>query len=1350
LSVTIDYSLDTNNFFDTQAKRDLLASAFNEIAGQFSDSLDAIVPGPSGFGFDNTWTAKFTHPGAGTNESVVDPTISLDEIVIYAGGRDLGGSPEAGYTLGVGEKGGFTASGTGAFLDNVKGRGQTGALASPATDFGPWGGSITFTTNAAIAWHFETTTTGLDANESDFYSVALHEVAHLLGFGTASSWSTYVDTGTATFTGPASVAEYDIGGNVPLHSGLKHWAEGVSDEGQEAAMDPNITNGTRKLMTPLDFAGLVDVGWEQILTPDIQLQSFTANGFTTLTINYEITNGPAPAFDISFYRSADEQFGGESSLDSVTISDDADLTTGIHTLNLTLGTGLGEIQFPGAGVSDTTDDDFLIAVADPTNVVTEFDADPFAEDNTVAFAGVYHVDFAAVYVWGSSGNDSVTVEPSSVKVTYNSISYTYSDSTVTSVRIRGKGGNDTIDGTTISKSLWIHGGDGDDSIKGGASIDSIAGGAGNDNMQGRAGDDLYTFDTDSSLGSDTILETTGLDKLDFSSTSTQSIVLNLGSTSQQTVNSNLKLTLQAGGAIENLTGGDQNDTLTGNTQANTLSGRGGDDVLAGGSNNDLYLFDTDLALGSDTVTDQSGIDLLDFSSTTSLGVTVNIGITTPQVVNANLTLTLSSATSIENILGSALSDSLTGNTLQNILRGNAGNDTLAGSTGNDTYQFDCDAGLGNDTINDSAGTDTIDFTGTDTKTVTLDLSLTSLQAVNSNLGLTILGANIENVTGGSLDDVLRGNDLANSLKGNPGNDLLEGRGGNDTITGSAGNDTQDGGSGNDTYSFFADAELGHDDLSDSGGGTDALSFSTSASAVSIDLSLTTDQVVNGFLIVTLSSDTAFENLVGGAGNDTLIGNSAKNAITGGGGNDLLSGLSNDDMLTGSNGDDQLIGGAGNDTYLFDTDAGLGADTIDESGGGSADLLDFTSTTTIGVSVDLLVASVQTINANLTLALGGGTAIENLTGGSGNDLLIGNDLNNSIKGNAGNDSIVGSVGNDTITGSAGDDSLAGGLGDDTYSFFADSALGTDTLDESAGGIDLLSFSTTTNQAVSVDLSQGAFQVVNPFLSLILSSDATLENITGGSKNDTLIGNELANVITGGNGNDVLQGAGGNDTFTGGLGNDSIAGAAGDDRYLFDADSALGTDRLDESGGGSDTLDFSATTSQGISIDLNLATSQLVNANLSLLLTSASDFENVMGGTKNDTIYGNALANILVGNNGNDSLYGRDGRDLISAGVGIDFVRGEGDDDILIAGKTTHDTNAAALALIMAEWTSGNDYVTRTTNLRTGAAGVMLKAKNTALNDSNVDDLDGGLAADWYFASLTDTVAPLEPGELKETL
>ncbi len=52
LQVRIDYSMDVNNFFDTQQKRNLLQLAADNLFSKFSDSLTAITPSGA-----NTWQA---------------------------------------------------------------------------------------------------------------------------------------------------------------------------------------------------------------------------------------------------------------------------------------------------------------------------------------------------------------------------------------------------------------------------------------------------------------------------------------------------------------------------------------------------------------------------------------------------------------------------------------------------------------------------------------------------------------------------------------------------------------------------------------------------------------------------------------------------------------------------------------------------------------------------------------------------------------------------------------------------------------------------------------------------------------------------------------------------------------------------------------------------------------------------------------------------------------------------------------------------------------------------------------------------------------------------------------------
>ena len=865
---------------------------------------------------------------------------------------------------------------------------------------------------------------------------------------------------------------------------------------------------------------------------------------------------------------------------------------------------------------------------------------------------------------------------------------------------------------------------------------TLVGGAGNDTLTGGSGNDTYLFDCDAPLGKDTISDIAGIDTLDFSATNSLGIVLNLGLTKAQTVNTNLTLTLALATAFENVIGGSKNDTLTGNTLANTLTGNGGNDTLTGGAGNDTYLFDADAPLGSDTVSDSAGIDGFDFSTTTSLAVALNLGLTTAQIVDTNLTLTLASDTAFENVIGGGKADTITGNASANALTGGGGNDVLTGGTGNDTYLFDADAPLGTDTLNETGGgIDTLDFSATGSLGIVLNLGLATSQAVNSNLTLNLGAATtFENVIGGGAADTLTGNASANALTGGGGNDILAGA------------------AGNDTYLFDADTPLGSDTLNESaGGGTDTLDFSaTTTQTVAVNLSVPSAQVVNTNLTLTLSAGDVIENAIGGSLNDALTGNALANTLTGAAGNDALSGGAGNDSLAGGAGDDTLTGGDGNDIYSFDADLALGSDTITETVG--TDTINFTATTTKAVAFNLSLTTPQVVvPGNLTLTLGASDTIENLTGGTLDDVLIGNALANTLTGGLGNDTLTGNDGNDVLVGSAGNDLLTGGNGDDKYTFDADSPLGSDTIDEAAaGGTDTLDFSLTTTQAVSVNLSVGSAQVVNGNLTLTLGAGDVIENVTGGSLNDTLTGNGLANMLTGGAGNDALSGASGNDMLIGGVGNDTLTGGDGDDTYSFDADAALGTDTVIETAtGGVDLLDFSQTTTLGLTtLDLAITTSQVVNSNLTLSLSSGIAFELVVGTAKDDTIRGNSLANVLIGGAGNDTLYGFGGRDLIVGGTGADSLWGGDEDDILIAGKvayydeSTKTFNRLAIDAIMAEWgRTDADYPTRISRLRTGGGlnGSHLLNGLTVLTDgSAIDSLFGEGGLDWFWKFGNDSI------------
>lgn len=87
--------------------------------------------------------------------------------------------------------------------------------------------------------------------------------------------------------------------------------------------------------------------------------------------------------------------------------------------------------------------------------------------------------------------------------------------------------------------------------------------------------------------------------------------------------------------------------------------------------------------------------------------------------------------------------------------------------------------------------------------------------------------------------------------------------------------------------------------------------------------------------------------------------------------------------------------------------------------------------------------------------------------------------------------------------------------------------------------------------------------------------SVENITGGSGNDTIAGSTAVNVLTGGNGNDSITGGDGADKLLGGSGNDVMNGGLAADRLHGSSgnDTLTGSDGNDTLIGGTGVDTFS---------------------------------------------------------------------------------------------------------------------------------------------------------------------------------
>ncbi|QBF25767.1 retention module-containing protein [Pseudomonas tructae] len=176
----------------------------------------------------------------------------------------------------------------------------------------------------------------------------------------------------------------------------------------------------------------------------------------------------------------------------------------------------------------------------------------------------------------------------------------------------------------------------------------------------------------------------------------------------------------------------------------------------------------------------------------------------------------------------------------------------------------------------------------------------------------------------------------------------------------------------------------------------------------------------------------------------------------------------------------------------------------------------------------------------------------LTGTGGDDTLLAGAGNDTLNAGAGNDVLIGGDGNDFLYGGDGNDLLIGGAGNDLL--------------DGGAGIDTASYASATG-AVTVNLSTVGGQNTGGAGTDTL---VAIENLIGSDYNDTLTGNNNANVLTGGLGNDTLNGAGGDDVLIGGPGNNTLTGGTGSDTFLYQqgntghdvvTDFTPGTDRLD---------------------------------------------------------------------------------------------------------------------------------------------------------------------------------------------
>jgi serralysin len=261
------------------------------------------------------------------------------------------------------------------------------------------------------------------------------------------------------------------------------------------------------------------------------------------------------------------------------------------------------------------------------------------------------------------------------------------------------------------------------------------------------------------------------------------------------------------------------------------------------------------------------------------------------------------------------------------------------------------------------------------------------------------------------------------------------------------------------------------------------------------------------------------------------------------GAETITGTSQLDYFSGGGGADTLDGGAGTDFFRYQMPSEVGAGSTLKGGdgidtiymGNVAGTYDF-STSTIS-DVEILRFYGSGVSARLTGDQIGAGKIDHVTidEGTAQKLVVaGNFVDLSgvsfegwdggsravrINGTGAVDKLVGSSQADVINGGGGNDSLFGGDGADQLN----GGAGTDTVGYSGSATGVVA--SLANPAINTGAAAG-------------DTYSSIENISGSKYNDSIYGNNGANVVNGGAGNDLIKGYGGNDTLTGGSGGDAF--------------------------------------------------------------------------------------------------------------------------------------------------------------------------------------------------------------------
>jgi Ca2+-binding RTX toxin-like protein len=291
---------------------------------------------------------------------------------------------------------------------------------------------------------------------------------------------------------------------------------------------------------------------------------------------------------------------------------------------------------------------------------------------------------------------------------------------------------------------------------------------------------------------------------------------------------------------------------------------------------------------------------------------------------------------------------------------------------------------------------------------------------------------------------------------------------------------------------------------------------------------------------------------------------------------------------------------------------------------------------------------------------------------------------------------------------GDDQVYGGTGSETIKI----TDGSDTID-GGNGIDTIVINDT---AVTIDLNRADAQNTGD---LGLDVIRNIENITSGSRADSLTGNQLNNILISEGGDDTVKGGGGDDLLQGGGDHDSLSGEQGNDTLDggYAGNEGFGNDTLN-GGEGFDTAVFQGAESRDQAVFVNMANPQDARN------TDGADvyisIEQLIGTKFADTFIGDASGTIFKGGAGNDTLDG---------GTGVDTAVYTSAATVNLAAGNAATAAEGSDTLSAIENVTGSEQADRLT----GDA-----AANVLAGNGGNDILDGGAGADRLVGGAGDDV------------